>query len=352
MTEKEHLPNYIEVKIMKKLLLGTVLAATTLFGYGVTSSAPALAASQDKININMSLIFSQNELLTQELIKATDKIRTRTDGSVNIKVFPGGQLPVYKDNLEQVVNVANWIAVEDLSYLGDFVPDFAALAGPMLYNSYDEYLAMMKTDLVADLTAQAEEKGIKILTADYMFGFRHMITNKEIKSAADMKGMRIRVPGSQLFISTLEAMGAAPAALPFTETYAGVQQGVVDGLEGSILTMYSTKIYEVAKNMSLTKHFLGTVGLYISPKVWDKLSAEQQKVVMEELDAGALSNTDNLVKLDVEYMNKLKDLGVTFNEVDTAEFNKLTAEVYNKFPSWSKGIHATINAELEKIRAM
>ena len=327
---------------MKKRLLGTLLAATTLF-----ASQTAMAA----VNINMSLVFTQNELLTKELIKVTENIRTRTDGDVNIKVFPGGQLPVYKDNLEQVVNGADWIAVEDLSYLGDFVPDFAALAGPMLYNSYDEYLAMMKTEYVADLTAKAEEKGIKILTADYMFGFRHMISNKEIKSSADMKGMRIRVPGSQLFISTLASMGASPASLPFPETYAGVQQGVVDGLEGSILTMYSTKMYEVAKNMSFTKHFLGTVGLYISPKVWDKLDAEQQKIVMEELAAGAISNTNELVKLDAEYKQKLEDLGVTFNEVDTVEFGKLTADVYNQFPSWSKGVHATINAELEKIRA-
>lgn len=336
---------------MKKRLLGTLLTVSTLLGVNMTASTTAIAASKDPININMSLVFTQNELLTKELIKVTDNIRQRTDGSVNIKVFPGGQLPVYKDNLEQVVNGANWIAVEDLSYLGDYVPDFAALAGPGLYNSYDEYLAMMKTDLVKDLTAQAEQKGIKVLTADYMFGFRHMITNKEIKTSEDLKGMRIRVPGSQLFISTLAAMGASPASLPFTETYAGVQQGVVDGLEGSILTMYSTKIYEVAKNMSFTKHFLGTVGLYISPKVWDKFDSEQQDIVMEELAKGANSNTEQLVKLDQEYMEKLKALGVSFNNVDNAEFGALTAKVFTQFPSWSKDIHQKIVAELEKIRS-
>ncbi len=309
------------------------------------------AIADDPIKINMSLVFTENELLTQELIKVTDKIRERTEGSVDITVFPGGQLPVYKDNMEQVVNGANWIAVEDLTYPGDYVPDFAALAGPMLYNSYDEYVAMMDTDLVADLTAQLEAKGIKILNADYMFGFRHMITNKDIKAPADLEGLKIRVPKSQLFISTLQAMGASPTALPFPETYAGVQQGVVDGLEGSILTMYGTKIYEVAKVMSLTKHFLGTVGLYISPQVWDKLSAEQQQIVMEEIEAGAASNNANLVKLDEEYIGKLEEQGVTFVESDTAAFNDLTAPVYGEFPEWSEGIHATIMQELEKIRS-
>ena len=309
------------------------------------------AQADDPIKINLSLVFTENELLTQELIKVADNIRERSEGSVDITVFPGGQLPVYKDNLEQVVNGADWIAVEDLTYAGDYVPDFAALAGPMLYNSYDEYLAMMDSPLVADLTAQLEEKGIKMLNADYMFGFRHMITNKDITGPADLEGLKIRVPKSQLFISTLGAMGASPTALPFPETYAGVQQGVVDGLEGSILTMYGTKIYEVAKVMSLTKHFLGTVGIYISPILWDKLSADQQQIVMEEFEAGAASNNANLVKLDEEYTAKLEAEGVTFVESDTAAFNELTGPVYGEFPEWSEGIHGTIMQELEKIRA-
>ncbi len=126
---------------------------------------------------------------------------------------------------------------------------------------------------------------------------------------------------------------------------------MVDGLEGSILTMYSTKIYEVAKNMSLTKHFLGTVGIYISPKLWDKFSPEQQQIINEELAAGALSNTAELIKLDAEYTQKLEELGVKFNEVNSEEFNQLTADVYNQFPAWSEGIHGTIMKELEAIRA-
>jgi len=309
------------------------------------------SAAANEIKINMSLIFQETELLTQELIKVTGKIRERTGGDVNIQVFPGGQLPTYKDNLEQVVNGANWIAVEDLTYVGDYVPNFGALAGPMLYDSYDEYLAMMDTDLVADLTAQAEEKGIKIINADYMFGFRHMITNKPIATPADLEGMKIRVPGSQIFISTLASMGASPQAIPFTETYSGVQQGVVEGLEGSILTMYSTKIYEVAKVMSMTKHFLGSVGIYISPSVWDKLTPEQQAIVDEEFAAGAISNTENLIKLDKEYRALLEAEGVTFVEADTAAFSKLTASVYTEFPAWDADIRAVIGAELDKIRS-
>ncbi|UJF17874.1 C4-dicarboxylate TRAP transporter substrate-binding protein [Vibrio sp. SS-MA-C1-2] len=335
---------------MKKLI-GTVLAASLVLAGCGEKNKEETAQEIKPIDVNLSLVFTPNELLTKELIKVTDNIRQRTDDAVNIKVFAGGQLPVYKDNVEQVVNGANWIAVEDFTQLGDYVPDFAALAGPMLYRSYDEYLSMMQSDLVKDLEAQAEEKGIKVLNADYMFGYRNMITNKEIHTPADLDGMRIRVPGSQMFIKTLSAMGASPASLPFPETYSGVQQGVVDGLEGSILTMYSTKIYEVAKNMSLTKHFLGSVGIYISPTLWDKFSPEQQTIINEEFAKGAISNTNNLVKLDAEYTTKLEELGVTFNEVDAPAFEKLTADVYSQFPTWSPNIRSQIEAELEQIRA-
>lgn len=72
---------------------------------------------------------------------------------------------------------------------------------------------------------------------------------------------------------------------------------------------------------------------------------------MEELEAGAESNTAELIKLDQEYTEKLEALGVTFNEVNSEEFNKLTAEVYNQFPTWSEGVHATIMNELATIRA-
>ena len=330
---------------MKKLIGAVVATAMLLTGCGGDK-----AATEDRIDLNLSLVFQQTELLTQEMVKVADNIRERTDGSVNIRVFPGGELPVYKDNLEQVLTDANWIAVEDLTYLGDYVPDFTALVGPMLYNSQEEYLAMMQTDLVNNLKQQAEDLGIKVLSLDYIVGFRHMMTDKPIKSVEDMRGMRVRVPPSQLYISTLSAMGAAPAGLPFPETYAAVQQGVIDGLEGSVLSMHDTKIYEVAGKMSRTKHFLGTMGVYISPKVWEQFTAEQQQIISEEFAAGAVSNNAELVRIEEENTRKLKGLGITFHEVDLSEFREKTAVVYEQFPEWSEGIYQAMMDEMKAIR--
>ncbi|MBC2850455.1 TRAP transporter substrate-binding protein DctP [Cetobacterium sp. 8H] len=298
----------------------------------------------------LSLVFQPTELVTQEIQKVSERIKEKTNGSVEIQVFPGGQLPVYKDNLEQVVNGADWIAVEDPSYLGDYVPDFTAIVGPMLYNSFDEYNKMTETDLVKNLVTKASDKGIKIMSLNYLFGFRNMITNKEIVTPEDLKGMKIRVPGSQLWIQTLGAMTASPTPMAFPETYGAIQQKVVDGLEGSIASMYGTKIYEVAKQMSNTKHFLGTAGVYISPAFWNKLNDNEKDIVEKEFLQGAINNNEQLAKEEQMMITKLTEAGVKFNDVDFESFSKLTEKVFTEDTKLTPGIHGQIIEELKKIR--
>ena len=149
---------------------------------------------------------------------------------------------------------------------------------------------------------------------------------------------------------TLEAMGANPTPLPFTEVYSGIQQKVVDGLEGSLMTIYGTKIYEVRKQVSLTNHLLGVSGIVMSKKVWDDLNDEQRMVIEEEFYNGSLYNTEETIKLEGEYQKQLEELGVKFNEVDSEAFNKAIANVYNQFPKWTPGIYDKIMEELNKIR--
>ena len=103
----------------------------------------------------------------------------------------------------------------------------------MLYQSYDEYEKMIELRWLRIWKRKLKEKGIKVLALDYIFGFRNVMTNKVITKPEDMKGLKLRTPGSKLFIDTINAMGATATSLPFSETLSGVSQGVVDGLEGS-----------------------------------------------------------------------------------------------------------------------
>lgn len=325
------------------VLVCVILAAA---GAGVRAEA-----SDFKLVLRLSHVFHPDEQLTKSMDWVAERILKRTNGAIEIRTFPQGQIAVYKDGLEQVVRGADFISVEDPSYVGDYVPDFVALVGPMLYNSYDEYVEMIKTDLVQDMIKRAEEKGIKILALEYVFGFRNVITNKVVNTPEDLKGVKLRTPGSQLFIKTLTAMGATVTPLPWAETLPGVQQGIVDGIEGSEFTNIGTKVYELLKNVARTQHFLGTCGVYISTQVWEKIPEEYRTIVAEEFAKGALEMVE-IGKRDLgDVTAKLESYGVKFNEVDKKAFVEATKSIYETFPGLTPGIYDKLQAELEKIRA-
>ncbi len=327
-----------------RLMIGAILTSLLLL------SCVKKDANDAKV-LKLSTVFVDDEQIAKSLKWVAKRVNERAAGSLEIQVFTGGQLPTGKDSLEQVVNGANWISVDGVSFLGDYVPDFNAVAGPMLYNSFDEFTAMTKTALVQELVKEAEAQGIKILALDYVFGFRSLLTDRVITTPADLKGLKIRVPNSKIYVNTLQAMGAAPSTLPFPEVYGAVQQGVIDGLEGSNLTIYGTKIYEVRKNVSLTRHILGVEAVSISLKVWnEELSEEQRTILSEEFEAGSVYNKAETIRLEEEYVQKLKDLGVAFNEVDQASFAEPVSHVFDQFAEWTPGIYDKIQLELTKIR--
>lgn len=303
-----------------------------------------------KLVLKLSHVFNPDEQLTKSMDWVAERIYDKTDGAIEIQTFPQGQIAVYKDGMEQVVRGAEFISVEDPSYLGDYVPDFTALVGPMLYNTYDEYVQMLETDLVQDMIKKAEDKGIKILALDYIFGFRNVITDKVIETPDDLKGVKIRTPGSQLFIETLNAMGATATPLPWGETLSAMQQGVVDGIEGSEFTNIGNKVYEIKKNVANTQHFLGTCGVYISTEVWDSIPEKYRNIIAEEFEKGAAEMIEISKKEHEEVVKELESYGVKFNDVDKPAFVEATKGIYETFPGLTPGIYDKLQEELSKMR--
>lgn len=300
--------------------------------------------------IKVTTKFVDAEQTSKSLVKVVKAVNERSKGTLELQLFTSGTLPIGKDGMEQVANGSDWILVDGVNFLGDYIPDYNAITGPMLYTSFEEYLRMVRTPLVQDLNEKAYDKGIKVLSMDWVFGFRSLETNKVIKTPEDLKGAKLRVPTSQLYTYTLEAMGANPVAMPYPDTYAAIQQGVIEGVEGSILSYYGTKQYENVKNYSLTRHLLGVSAVSISRKCWESLTDEQRTIIQEEFNKGAEDNLNETNRLEEVYIGKLKEAGVEFNEVDAAAFNKAASVVFTKFPKWTPGIYDKIMENLTQIR--
>ena len=135
---------------MKKYfaLLLTVVMIVALCSVGTTASA---ANDDYHITLKLSHVFAPTEQLTVEMEKVAERILERTNGAVEIQTYGSSQLAVYKDNLQQVVDGANWIACEDPSYLADYNIDFEALIAPMLYANLQQYSYVCQSDVVKAL---------------------------------------------------------------------------------------------------------------------------------------------------------------------------------------------------------
>ncbi len=305
------------------------------------------------ITLRLSHVFNVNEELAQSIELVAERINKKTAGAVRVLTYPGGQIATYKDGVEMVVRGAHFISVEDPSYIGDYVPEFTALVGPMLYNDFDEYTELIKTPLVKGWLKKTEDKGIKVLSLQYIFGFRNLITDKVIETPDDLKGVKLRTPGSKLFIKTLNAMGSTATPLPWGETFSALQQGVVDGLEGSEFTNLGTKVYETGKkNVAFTNHFLGTCGVYISTDVWAKIPKKYQKIIEDEFTYESEQMIKTLKGKHAQVIKDLEAQGVKFNHIDRAAFEQRTLKLYDgELPGVTVEMYDQIQKELRKIRA-
>ena len=298
--------------------------------------------------IKVSHVFQTSEPTHIYIQQAADRINERLKGQIEFQVYPNGELPSYKDAIEQVLRGSDFVSVVDPSYIGDYVPDFTALVGPMLYNSYEDYTKVISSDFVKELEKKAEEKGIKVLSLDFIFGFRNIVTDKVIKEPSDLEGVKIRVPASKLWINTFNALGANPVAMPWSETVSALQQKVIDGTETTFSFMSNSKLYELRKNVALSNHFLGTGGVYISTKVWDSFTDEQRKVIQEEITQAAKDNIAKMYELDEQYKEDIIKNGMILNEVDTEAFREKTKKVFDEYPGFSEGIYQKIQDEIKK----
>ena len=325
----------------------SVLSAAIILFFGTQ----ALAADDYKITLKLSHVFSPAEQLTKSMDAVAEAILEKTDGAITIQTFPQAQLPAYKEGVEQVVRGANFISVEDPSFIGDYVPDFKALYAPMLYRSFDEYVKLTQSDLVADMRAKAEDQGIKILALHYIYGFRNLITQKVIETPADLKGMKIRTPGSKSYIDTLSAMGAVATPLPWGETLSAVQQGVVDGLERLNDPPIRSKNYEgPTKNVANTRHILGTCGVYISTKVWSEIPEKYQAIIQDEFSKGEHHMVELLKSQHGGVVKELESHGVKFNEVDGEAFRDALKPLYVEQEGMTPGVFQAIFTALDAMR--
>ena len=281
--------------------------------------------------------------------QAHDRIREATSGRVDIKLFPANQLGSDTDLLSQVRNGSvDFFNLSSL-ILATFVPVSGITSVGFAFKSYDDVWKAMDGELGNHIRAEIAKTPIFTVSKIWDNGFRHVTSSgREIKSAADLKGFKMRVPPAPPLTSLFQALEAAPSPINFNEVYTALQTKVVEGQENPLAIISTARLYEVQKSCSLTGHVWDGYWVLGNKRSFQKLPADLQQIITRELDKSATDQRADIAKLNTTLTTDLKAKGVNILTVPQDDFRKKLAST-PFYSEWKTKYGATAWDLLEKV---
>jgi len=257
-------------------------------------------------------------------------VEEKTKGGLKIEVFHSAQLGVEEDIIEQIRQGANIGQNTDSARLGNYIPGIAIMNGPYFAETLEEVAKLRNSPTIKGWSDELATKfGLKVVSFNWVQGYRHFFTNKPIKNPEDLKGLRIRTPPAPIWQESIRALGAAPVALAFGEMYPALQQKAIDGVELVYNNIPAGRFYEVLKYVDETRHIMLINFEVISAKFFNSLPADYQKILVEECDKAGEATSKQIFKLEAEVKQQLKGRGmIVVEDVDLAAFRKAGEKAY------------------------
>lgn len=291
-------------------------AATTESKEEAQEQAPAA----DAITLVMAEVNPLDTIVGMTDQKFKEEVESRSNGSIIIDLQASGVLGSENDVLDTMLGGGGTI---DMSRISAFAltsyggKKSMLLSLPYTFVSREHFWNFATSDLAKEFLLEPSENGSGVRGLFYAEeGFRHFFTKSEIKDITSFKGMKLRVSNDPVMNGLVEGLGASPTVVSFGELYSALQTGVVDGAEQPIANYKSNAFPEVAPYMILDGHTLGAVQVIITDDAWNKLSAEQQNILMEAGAAASQYNREISEQKENEVLEELKADGVTVIDVD------------------------------------
>ena len=300
--------------VSRRALLATGIAASA---FSMAGCAPRLGNAFTSADTHVL-----SYPTVQAVIRFGELLSERTQGRLSLNMFAGGQLGNERDTLEITTFGGLDFNRVNLAPLNSIEPLTKVIALPFLFESTRHMRATLDGPIGDEVLASLERHGL-IGLCFYDSGSRSFYnTRGPINEPADMRGLKLRVPGSDLYVSMVQSLGADAVPMPLDEVYQSLAQGVIDGAENNWPSFESGKHFEVARYYSLTNHLLAPEVFVMSKISWDKLSPSDQDTVRQAAKA-SVPYMRTLWDQQVERSRAIvmKD-GVEVNEVDPAPFAK------------------------------
>ncbi len=266
--------------------------------------------------------------------KASDEFARRANAKLGNKakvtVFGSSQLGGDKEMVQKLKLGTLDIAVPS-TVMSSEVDLFGMFDMPYIVKDRAHMAKIEKEIFWPKLEPEAEKKGLRVL-ALWENGVRHITNNKRpIKVPADLQGIKLRVPEGKWRVKMFQAYGANPSPMKFSELFTALQTGVMDGEENPFTQIYSAKLQEVQKYLSLSGHVYTPAYVVVGTRHWNTLPADVRKILEDTAKETQAFVYETAAKDDSELLGKLKQAGMQVNDVDKDAFIKASAPIYEEF---------------------
>lgn len=287
------------------------LAFAAAIGAGLAS--PALAETVLKVGLidppaHIDVVASQ---------RVADRVAELTDGEVKMEIYPAAQLGFASDMLSGLKLGTVEMFVGATTWLGAFETDFWISGTLYVFNDQEQARAMHESATFAALGDRlVENHGIRVLAQNWDRGPRNFISTRPVATIADLKGLKIRVPPQESWIENFKLAGAAATPMPLSETFTGLQQGIVESTEQASNWLYANKYHTIANNLSRTNHNYEETGVMISERVFQSLTEDQRSALVQAIDEVAAWHNEQVAVQIAEAEDKMAAEGVAIIDVD------------------------------------
>lgn len=312
-------------KSIKLLLLSFVLVLmlVTLAACGNDSPEETENGEQtqeESINLVYAEVNPLDTIVGRTGTVFKEKVEELSDGSITIEIQASGVLGAENDVLDTMLGGGGTI---DMSRISAFAltpyggEKSKLLSVPFTFVNREHFWNFATSELAPEFLLEPHENGSGVRGLFYgEEGFRHFFTVDPVTSMEDLRGMKLRVSNDPVMNGMVQGLGADPTVVSFGELYSALQTGVVDGAEQPIANYKGNAFQEVAPHMILNGHTLGAIQVVITDEAWDRLSEEQQDILMEAGRYASEFNREISEEAENEVLEELREEGVTFTEVD------------------------------------
>lgn len=323
----------MESKKSRCTLLSIGVAVTLFFSNGAVSWAKTLKYAYPN---------TPDTTVGRFATMLSDLVKKGTNGEVIIQGYPSSQLGG-KDEMVDGVKVGTIeMGHNDFAAYARLYDDLAVFNLPYLYRDMDHALKATSPDspLVEKMNKYlTTHVGIRLIGNIY-YGTRQLTCNSPIYKPEDLHGKKIRAIPIPIWIAMVEGMGAIPTPVDFAELSTALATGTVQGQENPLTTIYNNKLYQMQKYLMLTGHMRAFLVVVINEKVWQGLTENQRKVMMESVKESRKINLDRGLKEEDELLAKLKEAGVKIigekEGLDVKAFReRVLKHCMQKFPNWA-----------------